>query len=138
MLVRPLNFTQNDLCATSDKNANFNIWKNLLCKVGISNSLGNRAVKFTISKRQIKARGTHTPTHDQSSPSWENCRAVPSQQLPPVFFPTGFPRLEVRNYTSLGLHSRHCGDFCCDFRGVCVSFWTPAPVCSWFPVLPLS
>ena len=25
MLIRPLNFTQNDLCATSDKNTNFNI-----------------------------------------------------------------------------------------------------------------
>ena len=33
------NFTQNDLSATSDKNTNFNISKNLLRKGGISNSL---------------------------------------------------------------------------------------------------
>ena len=36
-LKRPLNFTQNDLCATSDKNTNFNISKTVLCKVGVSN-----------------------------------------------------------------------------------------------------
>ena len=36
------------------------------------------------SKDKLKARGTHTPTHDPPSPSmwWENGRAVPSQQLP--------------------------------------------------------
>ena len=34
-LIRPLNFTQNDMWATLDKNRNFNISKNLLCKVGI-------------------------------------------------------------------------------------------------------
>ena len=60
MLIRPLNSTQNDLCET-DKNTKFNISKNLLRKVGISNSLCSRALKFTIFKRQIKARGTHTP-----------------------------------------------------------------------------
>ena len=43
-LKRPLNFTQNDLCATSDKNTNFNISKTVLCKVGISNSLCSRTV----------------------------------------------------------------------------------------------
>ena len=32
MLIRTLNFTQNDLCATSDKNTNFNISNNLLRK----------------------------------------------------------------------------------------------------------
>ena len=37
-----LNFTQNDMCTTSDKNRNFNISKNLLCNVGISNSLCSR------------------------------------------------------------------------------------------------
>ena len=31
------NFTRNGMCTTSDKNTNFNISKNLLCKVGISN-----------------------------------------------------------------------------------------------------
>ena len=38
------------------------------------------------SKDKLKARGTHTPAHDPPSPrkSWENCRAVPSQQLPRV------------------------------------------------------
>ena len=36
------------------------------------------------SKDKLKARGTHTPTHDPPSPSmwWENGRAVPSQLLP--------------------------------------------------------
>ena len=60
MLIRPLNSTQNDLCAT-DKNTKFNISKNLLRKVGISNSLCSRTLKFTIFKRQIKAKGIHTP-----------------------------------------------------------------------------
>ena len=41
---------------------------------------------------------------------------------------------------SVIVDSRPCGEYCCDFRGVCVSLWTPAPVpvCSWFPVLPLT
>ena len=39
-----LNLTQNDLCATSNKNMTFNISKNLLHKVGISNSLCSRTV----------------------------------------------------------------------------------------------
>ena len=36
------------------------------------------------SKDKLKARGTHTPTHDPRSPSmwWENGSAVPSKQLP--------------------------------------------------------
>ena len=91
------------------------------------------------SKDKLKQGTDIHQTHDPPSPrmSWENCRTAPSQQLPPVFFPTGFPRLGARNYTRLGLHSRNCGDFCCDFRGVCVSLWTPARACSWFPVLPL-
>ena len=38
------NFTQNDLCSTSDKNTNFNISKNWLHKVGISNFLRSRSV----------------------------------------------------------------------------------------------
>ena len=37
--------TQNNLCATSDKNTNFNISKNMLCKFGISNSLCSRTVR---------------------------------------------------------------------------------------------
>ena len=37
-------FTQNDLCATWDKNTNFDISKNLLCKARISNSLRSRTV----------------------------------------------------------------------------------------------
>ena len=41
---------QNAMCATSDKNANFNVSKNMLCYVGISNSLCSRTVKFTIFK----------------------------------------------------------------------------------------
>ena len=61
MLIRPFSFTQDNLYATSDKNTNFNISKYLLRKVGISNSLCRRTVKFTIFKRQIKARGTYTP-----------------------------------------------------------------------------
>ena len=44
LLIRPLNFTQNDLSATLDKNTNFNISKNLLRKGGISNSLYSRTV----------------------------------------------------------------------------------------------
>ena len=53
-LIRTLNFTQNDICqepimgscmcATSNKNTNFNISKNLLCKVEISNSFCSRTV----------------------------------------------------------------------------------------------
>ena len=38
-------FTQNDLCATSYKTTNFDISKNLLCKVGISNSLRSRTAE---------------------------------------------------------------------------------------------
>ena len=50
------------VCNFGQKHAiKFNISKNLLRKVGISNSLCSRTVKFTIFKRQIKARGTHTP-----------------------------------------------------------------------------
>ena len=49
--IRPLNLTQNDMCITSDKNANFNILKHLLCKVKTSNSLGSNVVQFTIFKR---------------------------------------------------------------------------------------
>ena len=59
LLIWQLNFTQNNLCTTSDKNTNFNISKNLLREVGISNSLCSRTVWFTIFKRQIKAKGTH-------------------------------------------------------------------------------
>ena len=44
LLIRSLNFTQNDLCATSEKNTNFNIPKNLPRKVRISNSLCSRTV----------------------------------------------------------------------------------------------
>ena len=44
LFIRPLNCTQNDMCATSEKNTNFNIWNILLCKVGISNSLCGRTV----------------------------------------------------------------------------------------------
>ena len=38
MLIRPLNFTQKDLCATSDKNSNFNISKTLQFSSLFSNS----------------------------------------------------------------------------------------------------
>ena len=38
------NFTQNDMCATSDKNTNFDISKHFRCKVEISNSLCSRTV----------------------------------------------------------------------------------------------
>ena len=61
LLIKPLNFTQNDLFTTLDKNTNFNISKNLLLYVSISNSLCSRTVLFTIFKRQIRARGTPTP-----------------------------------------------------------------------------
>ena len=37
--LRPLNFAQNALCATLDKNANFNISKNMLYKVWTSDCL---------------------------------------------------------------------------------------------------
>ena len=50
-----------------------------------------------------------------------------------------FPRLAEGNSTRLWIDSaRLCGEYCCDFRGLCVSLWTTAPVCSWFPVLPLT
>ena len=86
MLIRPLNFTQNDLSATSDKNTNFNISKNLLRKVGISNSLCIEQFSSLFSKDKLK-QGAHIhQIHDSPSPrmSWENCRVVPSQQLPRV------------------------------------------------------
>ena len=34
-LIRPLNFTPNDLCATSDKNTNFNVSKICYVKSGL-------------------------------------------------------------------------------------------------------
>ena len=37
--LRPLNFAQNALCATLDKNANFNISKNMLYKVWTTDCL---------------------------------------------------------------------------------------------------
>ena len=80
LLIRPLNFTQNNLSATSDKNTNFNISKHLLRKVGISNSLCSRTLQFTIFKDKLK-QGAHIPqTHDPPSSrmSWESCRAVPA------------------------------------------------------------
>ena len=43
-LIRPLNFMQNDRCATSDEDKNFNISKNMLCKGWISNSLCGRTI----------------------------------------------------------------------------------------------
>ena len=43
-ILSSLNFARNDLCATSDKNINFSISKQMLGKVGISNSLCNRIV----------------------------------------------------------------------------------------------
>ena len=73
-------------CATSDKNTNFDISKNLLHKVGTSKLILYAVEQFNslFSKDKLKARGTHTPTHDPRSPSmwWENGSAVPSQQLP--------------------------------------------------------
>ena len=72
-------------CATSDKNTNFDISKNLLCKVGTSKLILYAVEQFSslFSKDKLKARGTHTPTHDPSSPhmSRENCLVVPSQQF---------------------------------------------------------
>ena len=80
-------------CATSDKNTNFDISKNLLCNVGTSKLILYAVEQFSslFSKDKLKARGTHTPTHDPSSPhtSWENCLAVPSQQLPHVLCRAG-------------------------------------------------
>ena len=107
--MRPLNFTQNDMCPTSEKNTNFNISKNLLCEVGILNSLCSiEQFSSLFSKDKFKARGTHTPAHDPPSPrmSWENYRAVPSQQFPSVFCGAAlkgvlFTRLGMRNRGSL-------------------------------------
>ena len=68
MLIRQLNFTQNDLGATSDKNTNFNISKNLLCKVEISNSLCSEQFRSLFLKDKLK-QGVHIhQTHDPSSP----------------------------------------------------------------------
>ena len=60
---------QNELCATSDKNTNFNISKHLPSKVEISNSLCSRTVQFTIFKRQIKSKG-HTYTKPMICLPW--------------------------------------------------------------------
>ena len=69
MLIRALNFTQNDLSATSDKNTNFNISKNVLHSVGISNSLCSRTVEI---KQEAHIHQTHDPPSLRMS--WENCR----------------------------------------------------------------
>ena len=61
MLIRPQN-------ATSDKNTNFNISKNLLCKVEISNSLCSEQFRSLFSKDKLK-QGVHIhQTLDPSSP----------------------------------------------------------------------
>ena len=57
MLIRPLNFTQN---ATSDKNTNFNISKNLLCKVEISSSLCREQFRSLFSKDKLSKGHTYT------------------------------------------------------------------------------
>ena len=85
--TRKFSFTQNDLCATSDKNTNFYISKNLLCKVGISNSLRSRTVYSSLFSKDKLKHGAHIhQTHDPPSAlmSWENCCAVPSHQHPHV------------------------------------------------------
>ena len=66
--------------ATSDKNTNINISRNLLCKVRISILYAVERFSSLFSKDKLKARGgTHTPTHDPLSPrmSLENFLAVP-------------------------------------------------------------
>ena len=65
------------MCATSNKNTNFNISKNLLCKVEISILFAVEQFSSVFSKDKLMIR---LPLRM----SWENCRAVPSQQLPRV------------------------------------------------------
>ena len=127
--MRPLNFTQNDMCATSDKNTNFNISKNLLCKVGILNSVRTiEQFSSLFSKDKIKARGTHKPAHDPPSPrmSWENYRAVPSQlmrnrgslrhRLSPLINPMIMPRAMALHMRGLCMYSPCWHYFHCNFR----------------------
>ena len=53
-------------------------------KSGLQSICAVEQFSSLFSKDKLKARGTHTPTHDPRSPSmwWENGSAVPSQQLP--------------------------------------------------------
>ena len=77
---------QNDLCATSGKNTNFNISKHLLHKVRISILYAVEQFSSLFSTEKLK-QGAHIfQTHDLPSQrmSCENCHAVPSQQLPHV------------------------------------------------------
>ena len=108
-------------------------------------------------KDKLKKKSSHTyQTHDPPSPCdvvgelpcgshptaptcvvWRwNLKDSPWQER--VLNRLVFPLPATRNYSCLGLHSYHCGEFCCDFRGVCVSLWPPAPGFSWFLVFPLT
>ena len=62
LLIRPLKFTQNDLCATSGKNTN-SISRKICCvKSGFQILYAVKQFSSQYKfKRQIKARGTHTP-----------------------------------------------------------------------------
>ena len=68
MLVRSLNFTENDLRATSDKNTNFDISKNFLRKVGISNLYAVEQFSSLSSKDKLKQGAHIRQTHDPPSP----------------------------------------------------------------------
>ena len=91
LLIRPLNFKQNDLCATSDKNMNFNMSKICCVESGFQILYVVEQFSSLFSKDKLK-QGAHIHrTHDLPSPcmSWENCRAVTSQQLPHVLCGVG-------------------------------------------------
>ena len=75
LLIRPLNFKQNDLCATSDKNTNFKISKNCCVKSGLQILYAVEQFSSLFSKDKLK-QGAHIhQTHDPPSlrMSRENC-----------------------------------------------------------------
>ena len=80
------------MCATSDKNTNFNMSKNLQHKVGIFQILyGVEQFSSLFSKDKLKQAAHIYQTHDPPSPRmwWKNCHVVPSQQLPHVLCGAG-------------------------------------------------
>ena len=76
---KTLNLMQNDMCASSDKNTNSNISKNCYLKSGFQILHAVEQFSSLFSKDKLKARGTHTPTHDPSS---RTCRGRTAVRFP--------------------------------------------------------
>ena len=101
--MRPLNLTQNDMCATSDKNTNFNISKNLLCKVGILNSLCSLVHYFQKTKWKL---GAHI--HQPMIRPPRACRGRTTVRFPANSSHVCFVELALKGvlFTRLGMRNR--------------------------------